>query len=115
MRRLTDNGPDTIEWWPEVEVLDEYDTPVHVPGPISLTLRAHAQRVSAEERVELGQSVEDVWSFQTSRTLRGAHSGLEVNGRPAKVVQPPQPQGRTTRTYTTKVYFAYLDEGLPDE
>lgn len=110
MRRLTDSGPDTIEWWPEVTKYDEYGTPVHVPGPTSITFRAHAQRVTAEERVELGQSLEDVWAFQTSRELRGAHSGLEVNGRPATVTQPPQPQGRTKRTFTTRIYFMYLDE-----
>lgn len=109
MPRLIDSGPDAIVWRPEVETVDEYGTPVHVPGdPVEFT--AQVQRSSSEDETVLGQEVTDAYVFNTSRALSGAHSGLSVNGRPCDVIRPPQQQGRSARTRHTRVYFRYLEE-----
>lgn len=109
--RLVDSGPDTIAWRPEVVALDEYGSPVHVPAATAEVFTTQVQRVSSEDETLLGQDVTELYCFQTSRRLHGAHSALTVNGRKATLVRPPLQQGRTRRTFTTRVWFRYLEEG----
>lgn len=110
MSRLVDHGPDRIEWLPVVETVDEYGTPVHSPSSTPIVFTAQVQRSTSEDEARLGQDVTDAYSFRTSRALEDTHSGLVVNGRACDVIRPPQQQGRSPRTFTTTVYFRYLDE-----
>lgn len=110
MRRVIDFGPDTIEWFPIVETVDEYGTPIHAPSETPVVFTAQVQRSTGEDETRLGQDVTDAYSFRTSQALSDAHSGLVVNGRPCDVIRPPQQQGRTERTFHTLVYFRYLEE-----
>lgn len=110
---LLDSGPDEIQWFAEVEVEDDYGTPVRQPSPTpTAQFTCQVQRVSSEEAAELGQSRDKVYSFQTSRAISGASSGLTVNGRPCEVIGEPLAQGRSPRTRSTKVRFRYVG---PDE
>lgn len=108
---LIDSGPDQIEWRQEIVTQDAYGTPVHAPGPDVLTFTAQVQRSTSEDAELLGQDVLDVHAFNTSQHIWGAHSGLTVNGRTAKLTRPPQAQGRSARTRHVRVYFRYVTEG----
>lgn len=108
--RLIDFGPDTIEWFPVVTTTDKYGSPVHGPSDTPVVFTAQVQRSTSEDEARLGQDVVDAYSFRTSRALSDAHSGLVVNGRPCDVIRPPQQQGRSERTFSTVVYFRYLEE-----
>lgn len=108
--RLVDSGPDRVEWYPIVETVDEYDTPVHRRSDTPFRFTTQVQRSSSEDESILGQDVTDSYTFQTSRPLSDAHSGLTVNGRACDLIRPPQQQGRSARTFTTRVYFRFLDE-----
>lgn len=110
MSRLIDSGPDRVEFFPEVEAVDEYGTPVRVPSDVPVVFSAHVQRSSAEEAEALGQQAISSYRFTTSTPLPpGPWSDLRVNGRLADVLGEPQPQGRSARTRHTLVRFAYRD------
>ena len=106
---LLDGGPDVIEWFAEVEAIDSYGTPQRAPSPTPTDrFTAQVQRASSDETAELGQSTTETYTFQTSRNLTGADSGLTVNGEPCEVLRPPLRQGRSPRTASTKVWFRYV-------
>lgn len=106
---LLDSGPDVIEWFAEVDSTDSYGTPLRKPSATPTErFTAQVQRASGDEASELGQSTTETYTFQTSRDLSGADSGLTVNGESCEVLRPPLRQGRSPRTASTKVWFQYV-------
>lgn len=106
---LLDGGPDVIEWYAEESSTDSYGTPLRKPSATPTErFTAQVQRATGEEAAELGQSTTEVYTFQTSRDLVGADSGLTVNGEACEVLRPPMRQGRSVRTASTKVWFHYV-------
>ncbi len=106
---LLDGGPDVIEWFEEIVTADGYGTPTPAPSSAATAVfTAQVQRVSSTEAADLGFDTREVYSFQTSRVLQGAKSGLTVNGRRAEVLAPPLRQGRSPRTASTRVRFRYV-------
>lgn len=117
---LLDNGPDAIDYLPQVVVKGEYDEDVVGFGD-PIPLRVELQRLSSEEATAIttragsaaGGPVRVMYRFTTRHDLpTGAGAHVVAMGREWEVVGEPTAQGRSLRTRHTRVVIRALTKGV---